>query len=484
MSLMESLRSGTDSTPMQIILGLVVVSFIALYGQPSGTQTGVFVTVNGEPVLDTEARLVMRNLERRLGHLATDDERARVREQARQQLITYYAEQQRATELGLVVSLREVLALEADDPAFKVNGVFEPSRVDQVMKEQRSSRGTYEDGLRKQLLVSKLEDAIALGVTLPEPVMRDMWLRTMTKVNLSAVRVRPAAFFDTMTVSDEAVQALLTERPEAVQARYDQDKARKYDVPEQLRLSVIRLALGDDPAAADARMASVTERLRAGEDFTTLAKELSEDPTATRGGSMVAMSVDTLPPELIASVRDPAGALLPAGQVGAVVRSENDLRVYHVDEHIPAVHQELDAVRDAIARRLVVEEGAPAAAIEYAQTLLDAWKVSGTAPADMIAAQGLELTETGPIGLGQNGAFAPPPELLAAASSAPEGGVLGEVYEAGGVYWVAQLQERTGADFTAYEADQDRVRSSVLDMRRQSMLAAWRDELVASAKVQ
>ena len=56
MGVMESMRSSSDSTLMQIVMVLVVLSFIGWYAVPQGDKASIVATVNGERIMDTEYR--------------------------------------------------------------------------------------------------------------------------------------------------------------------------------------------------------------------------------------------------------------------------------------------------------------------------------------------------------------------------------------------------------------------------------------------
>jgi len=93
---------------MQIILALVVVSFVFWYSAPQGDQATVIATVNGDVIMDTEFFRRYRQAEQRQGRAMQDTERAQLREQVKQQLIEEQVILQEAKNLGLVVSDREI----------------------------------------------------------------------------------------------------------------------------------------------------------------------------------------------------------------------------------------------------------------------------------------------------------------------------------------------------------------------------------------
>jgi tetratricopeptide (TPR) repeat protein len=83
----------------------------------------------------------------------------------------------------------------------------------------------------------------------------------------------------------------------------------------------VRIIVVDSPAKAD----RLLQRLKAGEDFATLARELSIDPTASDGGYMGRVDPSTLRSEL----RDALKGLVP-GQITAVVHEPSGYAIMRV----------------------------------------------------------------------------------------------------------------------------------------------------------
>jgi hypothetical protein len=65
MSVLEQMRSGSDSTGMQFMMALVVLSFVGWYAMPTGDMTNVVAEVNGEKIMGTEWGRLYRQTERR-----------------------------------------------------------------------------------------------------------------------------------------------------------------------------------------------------------------------------------------------------------------------------------------------------------------------------------------------------------------------------------------------------------------------------------
>jgi parvulin-like peptidyl-prolyl isomerase len=92
------------------------------------------------------------------------------------------------------------------------------------------------------------------------------------------------------------------------------------------------------------RAQEILARLEAGEDFATVAQEVSEDPaTSSRGGEMGTYTKGRLPREL----EDVAFGLEP-GQISEPVETRFGLHILKVDEHKQAYQPTFEEVRDRV----------------------------------------------------------------------------------------------------------------------------------------
>ena len=128
--------------------------------------------------------------------------------------------------------------------------------------------------------------------------------------------------------------------------RYTRDIAGKPG-PDELHLHVIvvrTLAKGQD----------IVEQLRSGADFATLAKQLSEDNTATEGGDLGFVSAANIAPELVG-----AAMALQAGQVSAVpIVSRGYWFVLKVKDRRAGPPMAFAVIRDRIETQ-IIREAAP-----------------------------------------------------------------------------------------------------------------------------
>lgn len=491
MGVMESMRSSSDSTFMQIVMVLVVVSFIGWYAVPQGDKASVVATVNGSRIMDTEYRqlysLAQARQEEIGGRALTDAEEQSLGERVRQELVRNEVILQHAEQIGLEVSRYEVEWSIMNNGQYigyvDAEGNKDDAKYQRFLSQRGLTEGAYEQQIIEQLTIKKMYDLIVSSTTISEPILQKLFEQSQRKVDLTYVRIRPAAFNDSIELSDAELDQWLTENADAAQEIYDRDFERLYKHPEQLEVSMIRLALQEGEQAGDLvpKMNGIREKLVAGEDFATLARRWSEHPTAEDGGTMGLKPVLKLAIEVTEAVKD-----LPVGEVSRVVINEKDLRLYLVNQRIAPSEETFEQVKRTIARQRIREDKAPALAAAFAETeLLPAWKTAGEPPVDLLVSKGLASQSTGLVPVASGGSpFGPPPDLLSAASEKSKGTVLDEVFESGGIYWVAQVTNRQEANLADFQAQKDVIAGQQLQERRSQVFDAWVTAEVADATVE
>jgi hypothetical protein len=123
MSVLEQMRSGSDSTGMQFMMALVVLSFVGWYAMPTGDMTNVVAEVNGEKIMGTEWGRLYRQTERRQevmrGGTLSDQEQKLLGDSVKQTLADQAVLLQEANRLGIFVSDTEVAWQIFKDPSFQ-----------------------------------------------------------------------------------------------------------------------------------------------------------------------------------------------------------------------------------------------------------------------------------------------------------------------------------------------------------------------------
>jgi len=484
MGILEQMRSGTDSTFMQVVVAAVVVSFIGWYAQPQGDMSRVVAEVNGTKIMDTTYGRAYRNRLRQAEAGAqrtlSDAEQKMLGDRVKAELVEGEVILQEAERLGMEVSQTEVAMELLQIPVLlDENGVFDPQRYERFLKQQQYTRSAFEDELRKDLLRRKLRFLAFMGASISEPALREAWEEQQTRVDVSYVQLYPTDFADAVEITEEERAAWLAENEELVRTTYDQDFSRLYNHPETVTLSMIRLGVvdgGPDRADLISLANQLRDQLDAGADFATLARRWSEDPSALRGGALDPRAVTQLNQEVADALEGVAvGALTKA------IPSAADVRIYRLQERVEPFVESFDDVRDAIADRLITQERTPALAAQFAEEeLLPAWQAASAPPRELVESKGLRVRETGLVAL-QGGTL--PASLLDAARRVDVGGVLPEVYEQSGIRFVGQLSQRIEPDEAQFAEVRDDLTEPMLGRRRSEFYQNWVADITASASV-
>ena len=144
-----------------------------------------------------------------------------------------------------------------------------------------------------------------------------------------------------------------------------------FSVPEQVHVQFIVLRLGENDsesvrAEAKKRAEEAAKRAAAGEDFTALAKEYSQDPSAQRGGDIGLVPRGVMFPKF-----DEIAFSLAPGGVSPAFETPRGFGVVKVLEKKPPSTRSYDEVRDALKLdmgRLLEQDALKAKAAELAST--------------------------------------------------------------------------------------------------------------------
>ena len=116
--------------------------------------------------------------------------------------------------------------------------------------------------------------------------------------------------------------------------------------------------------------------MKAGADFSDLAKKLSEDGKAAQGGDWGWVDTKDLRPELSAPL-----AALATNSVSGVIRMEGDFYLVRLEDRHPAGTMSFDAVRGSIEKELRRKEIRQLSAVWIARLRKDAYiKIVPPAP--------------------------------------------------------------------------------------------------------
>lgn len=492
MSVLESMRSGTDSTFMQLVFIAVVVSFVGWGLGVNGDTTDTVAKVNGASITGIDFSRAYRDAEymaeRRSRTPMTQEQRDELRRTVFDDLIRREALLQEASNLGLEVSDREVANVLLDIQRFKdADGRFDARALENELRRRGLTRSGFEEDIREQLLLAKLESLMKLGASVSSPAVKRTYIEQNSKVDVEFVRMSAASFLKSIEPSEEELATWTASNPDAIKARYDRDFAKLYDVPAKVQLRMIRLAVRDDGLTASdlkPRLERVLETLEAGGDFDELARRWSEHQSAANGGLMSEQAISKLDPEVVSGIEG-----VEAGQLTKIVVGEADVRLFRVESRTEARVIPQSEVQPDLALQLYREEQAPVKVAEFAEkTLLPGWSAAGELPTEELTKYGLRADKTGlKPAVAQAGVPSfgrPPAELMKAAADAEVGVVLPEVYESGGTLWVGKLLQREDADLEKFDEEKAKYHEIALMQRRMDFYKGWEDQVVERSSVQ
>lgn len=410
-----------------------------------------------------------------------------------------------AAKAGLEVSDQEIAEAIMKDPSFQQNGVFVgKERYEQIFRSNQAQLEEYEQQVHQDLLLGKLRSVVEDSAAVGDSELREAYALQNEKVSVQYF-VLDNSRLPATTPSESQIQdyyrqhpgdypsgegrsgryILLDVRdiaskmdvPEAeVRSQYIQDQKTRFTVPERRRAAHILVkvpanATPEQSAAAEARASKALARVRGGEDFGKVAREVSEDSTASRGGNLDYFTRDQM-------VREFADATwtLKVGEVSDLVRSPFGFHVIRLTDIQPGHEMTLEEARPQILASLKADRARAEArrrALDFAGRVGGAGgefaKVAGELKLAVREFQGLHRGEEFP-GLGQQ------PSLDAQLFSLKTGAVGDPVPVAQGDVVLQFLSSTPGAPLPLAKVKERVVR----DLERQArLLAAQR--LIASA---
>jgi len=490
MSVLESLRKGTDSAVVRVGMGVLFFAFIAFFANRSSSKSGdqsmTYATVNGAAITDGEVRQGLRSALGQRKKNPTDEEMRQIQSQVIDQLITQEALHQEAQRLGIAVSAEEIARYLKDVERFQKDGKFDEKTYEKALKGMDMSPARFETQIEEQLMYEKLVWMASSAVTVSDAEVKTAWREQGTRYTVTYVRLPTSAFLDGITVSDADRDGYIAKNGDKLKARYDESFDRQFNLPKTYTLHSILLRTdldGMDQAARDATKARaelVHAQLVAGADFAELARRYSEDLSASKGGDIGAMAANQLDPTL-AKAADETGA----GKLSAVVETGRGYQIIRVDSIADARQIPFDEAKKDLAVAMLKDERVSGVAHEYASKVLSAWTTADAPPRELTEPMHLPVDTTPPFTLGQPAlpALTESPEMLAAVKTARPGSVLPVPFEVKGTLFVVALNSREEPADSGYDRESGMVRAQLLYERKGTFLKEWVEAVKAKATV-
>jgi peptidyl-prolyl cis-trans isomerase D len=369
---------------------------------------------------------------------------------------------------------------------FHEAGRFSMKRYEEVLRRGNVSKAAFEDDVRRRLTRLKVEGIVRSGVKLTEGEIAQAFVLSREEARATWALVDLAPIVAAMTATDAELTAYLKDhaaefrlperrriqyvtfvprdflRPltDAEVEKYYTEHAKEFETPRQAKAAHILVRVTETGGSeaedkARAKIADIIRRVKAGEDFAKLARELSEDPgTKASGGELGLVGKGEVVPDFEAAM-----FALKKGEMTQVpVRTPFGYHVIKVTEIHEGGKKPLRDVAAQIRERQqneAAEQAAKAKADEMRAKLL-------SAPDFMAQARTLGLS---PIDAAiprreQARGLAPPEPIEETAFSLTKGGISPPLKTPVG-YIVLKAVEELPAAVPPLDAIKDRVTASV-----------------------
>jgi parvulin-like peptidyl-prolyl isomerase len=160
-------------------------------------------------------------------------------------------------------------------PAFQTDGKFDPSKYQAALRDPNVNWAPFEDLVRHQLPMRKLQERMVSSIKLAEPELALAYRDRFERVDGTAVIVPPGAVAQGKMPSEAEIQKV-----------YEQYKNRFVHGPRtQLEVLVQPRTYGpEETRVAKDLASSLTQRARRGENWASLVRDYSEGPSVNQGG--------------------------------------------------------------------------------------------------------------------------------------------------------------------------------------------------------
>ena len=390
--MLERIREGSQGPWAMAIIVLIVLSFVFAGVSSYVSSSGVTAAaeVNGEEISQQDVERAYQSQRARLeaqfgesiGALFSDENYLRdFRLNVLDRLIADTLVLQKAEELGLRVSDKQIREAIVQMPEFQTAGTFDNERYLMLLRQNGFQPASFSDYMRQQMTREQLARAVsASDFALPAEVTLANALQQQTR-NAEYLIVDSAPFASEVELTDEEVTTFyeanlaqfdtqekvniayvvlsvddlkgdVTVSDEEVEQYYTENNLL-YKTAEERRVSHIIIEFGDDEAAAKAKAEALVAELANGADFATLAQENSDDTfTAENGGDL-----DFITAGMMDEAFDKAAfSLAQVGDVSDVVETEFGFHIIKLTDIKPEEVTPLAEVSEEIRNQLATDK--------------------------------------------------------------------------------------------------------------------------------
>jgi len=511
--MLDFLRKRKRSWSILLMIGVLVAVFALYFGagslQPDPTL-GTIAEVNGETISSRELetrflRLMQTYRNRPREAMDTLNLRMALLDNMIQNRLLV----QEARRIGLRVTDLELSDSIAANTVFQNDKGFDKDLYLRFLRYQRMTPAQFEAERRDELLIQKLFDVMRDSVRVSEAEVRERYRLENEKINLRFIRLAIKDFVLKAEVSAQELQSYYDgnketlKEPAKVRVEYlayphahfaakvqvgEKDVEEYYNLYRdtkfhqkravKLRHILIRFPPNASPETTEearAKAQNVLEEAKGGKDFAELAKEYSEDPTASRGGEVGFLTKG----ELLPALEEVAFGLKP-GEISDPVKTSFGYHLLKLEgvreEKTETLKEAEEKIRKSLGDERGREEAVKAAETDRARALngvslaalAKERELSTKTPPFFKSNEGIK--DVGPVDAFYTTSFGLAPEEISSVVEGPKAAYL------------IQLKERKEPLLPALEAIRGDVTRQVKEKKAMEMAREKGDALLAELK--
>lgn len=324
--MLDFIRSNAQSWGVKIAFGLIIIVFI-FWGVGSLTKNPEVevISVNGQAITMQELQKRCNEIEQNIRQnfpKITDAEltKFRIKQLAAQQLILETLVLQEANRISIMITPIELRQTIESFPVFhNKEGKFDPETYLQFLKSQNETPGRFENQLRTNLLINKLQQELTAGAYIPPNEAYDVYSYESALRSIKYILFPTDAYLDKVTISPEEVANIYEESLDSFKipaqlnleylpitpqslahnqhidtdavADYYEKHIERYTHPEQIHAQHIVIFAPENSTPEIAEKAKkhiehIATLLKNGEKFSDVARKHSQDNFAQNGGDV------------------------------------------------------------------------------------------------------------------------------------------------------------------------------------------------------
>jgi peptidyl-prolyl cis-trans isomerase D len=390
--LLSLMRKNAKSWLIKFLMVIIAVVFVFYFGYSfTSDESGKVASVNGEIITSQEYQKayyeIISNLQEQYQDAWNDNlvkafdlEKSTLESLIQQKIIS-----QEAKRVGLDITDKEIQDTISKYQAFQTNGRFDNARYNGMLANNKLTAEVFEASIAQSLLKQKLVQFLTTFLVLSDQEIKDQYTYANEQVKVSFVKFSPDEFISSVTMEKSLMNKFFEEHKETYRIpakvkiayisispnefkgqvklseqdikTYYEDNSDTFKEEKQIKARHILFYLAQDASeemekSVKEKATLVLEKAKAGEDFSRLAKEYSEDTSTKENGGNLGYFQKG---QMVAAFED-AAFNLKKDEISGLVRTSFGYHIIKVDDIKEEREKGLQEVHDQIAEILFSNE--------------------------------------------------------------------------------------------------------------------------------